>query len=137
MSQSKAWLVWKFGGTSVADADRLVNVANLICEYCRGNKGPTGFGCDDNVALPGLSGANEYRLAVVVSAMAGVTDGLQSCCDESTMEFHRRRKLSKTDALYGKPESSYGLADVKRRHFDTADTLLSMGQIEQEDAGKE
>lgn len=50
---SSKWIVHKFGGTSVADADRYRAAANLV-----------------------LSRAPEQRVGIVVSAMSGVTNGL-------------------------------------------------------------
>ena len=52
-------VVMKFGGTSVADISRIKNVASII---------------NDNF--------KKYKLVVVLSAMAGVTDDLQKLIDE-------------------------------------------------------
>jgi aspartate kinase len=57
--------VMKFGGTSVGNGDRIKKVAELIKEYC--------------------DAGNE--IVVVVSAMAGVTDELQSIAESMTSEY--------------------------------------------------
>lgn len=151
------WIVWKFGGTSVANAERLINVANLICQYCWvafENKPnyeiknsqrrlldgvsaspSSGFGSNlDKIMTLGLKERNPYRLAVVISAMAGITDALQSSCDEAAMEFHRRRKCSKNEAFYGKLGYCQSLEEVRRKHFETVDELLSLDEIVPGDA---
>ena len=52
-------LVLKFGGTSVANIDRIRNVASIVQKKC-----------------------SKYKVVVVLSAMAGVTDNLQKLIDE-------------------------------------------------------
>ena len=52
-------VVMKFGGTSLADISRIKNVASII---------------NDNI--------KKYKLVIVLSAMAGVTDDLQKLIDE-------------------------------------------------------
>lgn len=178
MPEPDKWLVWKFGGTSVANAERLVNVANLVCQQCgistssavtpetkietpgirshltldslhnsdptpHSTHGSTSFGSDYDASLPGMSGCQtKYRLAVVVSAMAGITDALQSSCDEAAMEFHRHGKYSITHEPRMKhstarrdPDYYKCLDEIRRRHFETADDLLERNEIELDDAG--
>lgn len=145
------WLVWKFGGTSVADAQRLIGVANLICEYCdviASKRLP----CQPALCQPALcqpppcqpppcqpalcpptNGATlgvapHHRLAVVLSAMAGVTDALQSCCDEAIAEFHRRHSAGPPK----KPEYLTILNGIRDKHIRTADALLAAGEIDVE-----
>ena len=57
-------VVMKFGGTSVADISRIKNVASII---------------NDNY--------KKYKLVVVLSAMAGVTDNLQKLIEEINYPF--------------------------------------------------
>ena len=52
-------LVLKFGGTSVANIDRIRNVASIVQKKC-----------------------SKYKVVVVLSAMSGVTDNLQKLIDE-------------------------------------------------------
>jgi aspartokinase/homoserine dehydrogenase 1 len=81
-----SWVVHKFGGTSVADAERYRNVANIV----RSDK--------------------RDHVAVVVSAMAKVTDALLETC-----------------ALAAKKDESYSskLDAIAKRHHDVASTLLT------------
>ena len=85
------WVAHKFGGTSVADAERYRAVAEIV--------------------LPRAPGE---RVAVVVSAMSGVTNGLIQSVD-----------------LAASNDSSYltKLQDLKSRHLDTINKLqLSAAQ---------
>ena len=87
------WAVHKFGGTSVAGAERYQNVAVIVrAQHAKGNK-----------------------VAVVVSAMAKVTDALLRCVDLS----------AKRDA-----RASDELESLKQRHIDTARELLSTAEAE-------
>jgi aspartokinase/homoserine dehydrogenase 1 len=79
------WVVHKFGGTSLADAERFRNAARILAEQPAGRK------------------------AVVVSAMAGVTDTLLEIL-----------------ALARDRDESYGarLREVAERHLETSLALL-------------
>ena len=55
-------LVMKFGGTSVANLDRIRNIASIIEKEHK-----------------------KYKLVIVLSAMAGVTNDLQKLIDEATL----------------------------------------------------
>lgn len=85
---SSPWVVHKFGGTSVAGPERYAHVAKLARE---------------------LRASSPVRLAVVVSAMAKVTDALLRCVD---LAAQRDAKATEELAL------------LERRHIDTARTLL-------------
>jgi aspartokinase/homoserine dehydrogenase 1 len=80
-----AWVVHKFGGTSVANADRYRNAARIVADE------------------PGA------RKAVVVSAMAGVTDALLALVSRA-----RRRDEGYRDALDA----------LHAKHVDAARALL-------------
>jgi bifunctional aspartokinase / homoserine dehydrogenase 1 len=56
---TSGWVVHKFGGTSVADAERIRAVATLVKQQ-------------------------SDQIAVVVSAFAGVTNALFACCDKAS-----------------------------------------------------
>src|SRR6476619_3588728 len=88
-----AWVVHKFGGTSVANAERYRASAEIV-----------------------LSSTPGERVAVIVSAMSGVTN-----------------ELIDAVGLAARHESSYlaKLADLKRRHLETvAELELSAAQTE-------
>ena len=57
-------LVMKFGGTSVANLDRIRNVASIISKEYK-----------------------NFKLVVVLSAMAGVTNDLQKLIDEADLFY--------------------------------------------------
>ena len=63
-------VVMKFGGTSVADLDKIKNVSQIIKE---------------NI--------NEYKLVVVLSAMAGATNALQKLIDQVNYESFLEQDL--------------------------------------------
>jgi aspartokinase/homoserine dehydrogenase 1 len=87
------WVVHKFGGTSVANAERYRSAAKIV-----------------------LSSAPGERVAVIVSAMSGVTNELIDAVE-----------------LAARHDSSYlaKLADLKRRHLETvAELELSAAQTE-------
>lgn len=79
------WIVHKFGGTSVADAERYRAAAEIV--------------------LPQASGE---RVAVVVSAMSGVTNGLIQSVELAAS--HDESYLTK-------------LAELQSRHLDTIENL--------------
>ena len=81
------WVVHKFGGTSVAGAERYRHVADIVAELRRG----------------------ERKVAVVVSAMAKVTDALLRCVELSG---------KRDDAALSE------LKQLERRHVDVAKQLL-------------
>eukprot|EP00921_Rhytidocystis_pertsovi_P019124 GHVQ01030321.1.p1 GENE.GHVQ01030321.1~~GHVQ01030321.1.p1 ORF type:complete len:690 (+),score=75.37 GHVQ01030321.1:521-2590(+) len=64
-------IVWKFGGTSLADAKKISNVSHLVSQR------------------------TDCLLFVVVSAMAGVTNMLVEACLESKKYFHYAKECSK------------------------------------------
>lgn len=64
------WIVFKFGGTSVARAERWRSIAALA--QARRDEGA--------------------RVVIVVSALAGVTDGLKAVAD--AVDVHQRRRLA-------------------------------------------
>src|SRR5690349_22812024 len=80
-SVKSAWVVHKFGGTSVANTERYRAAAEIV-----------------------LSSRPGERVAVIVSAMSGVTN-----------------ELIKTVELAARHDSSYLtiLADLKQRHLET------------------
>ena len=80
---STEWIVHKFGGTSVADADRY----RAACEIV-------------------LSQRSGERVAVVVSAMSGVTNALIDAVNLASVQDESY--LQKLDAL-------------ERRHLETID----------------
>src|ERR1043165_6241045 len=82
---STEWIVHKFGGTSVADADRY----RAACEIV-------------------LSQRSGERVAVVVSAMSGVTNALIEAVNLACVQDESY--LQKVDAL-------------ERRHLETIDAL--------------
>ena len=57
-------LVMKFGGTSVGDIDKIKNVSNIVKKE-----------------------AKNFKIVVVLSAMAGVTNNLQSYIDQINSNF--------------------------------------------------
>jgi aspartate kinase len=80
--------VLKFGGTSVANAERIARVAALVAEA-----------------------ASRGRTAVVVSALAGVTDALAAAADATTAGGGWREAIDALD----------------RRHFECLDCLAADG----------
>ena len=62
-------IVHKFGGTSVGDAQRMANVADIVIQHCRA----AGSGAKSNAPCDSASAAGTV---VVVSALSGVTDQL-------------------------------------------------------------
>jgi aspartokinase/homoserine dehydrogenase 1 len=100
-----SFVVHKFGGTSVAGADRYRHVAGLVRSLS---------------GLPSLSSLSSgtqppsepsSRTAVVVSAMAGVTDALFACCEHAaTAKDHGTSARA-------------ALATVVARHHDCIDAL--------------
>src|SRR5215831_17521157 len=82
------WIVHKFGGTSVASGERYLNVVRII--RARQNSGE--------------------RLAVIVSAMSGVTDALIKLVELAA---------ARDDSYLEKLET------LKQRHLETIDSVLS------------
>ncbi|HET6973438.1 MAG TPA: aspartate kinase, partial [Pyrinomonadaceae bacterium] len=82
---TRKWIVHKFGGTSVADAERYRAAAELV-----------------------LARASDERVAVVVSAMSGVTNGLIQAVD-----FAAARNESYPAKLQ----------ELQKRHLETIDKL--------------
>src|SRR6185295_398192 len=82
---SSRWIVHKFGGTSVADAERYRAAAEIV-----------------------LARASDERVAVVVSAMSGVTNGLIQSVE-----------------LAANRDESYQtkLKDLETRHLETIEKL--------------
>lgn len=130
----------------------MIQVANLICHCCQipigeslngvtthsteqsKNTQPTAIFAPKNF----VSGANflefgqdnHYRLAVVVSAMAGVTDALQASCNAAAGEFNRHHADSN-----GRIEYTVLLEEIRSRHIHTVDELVSKGEFHRKDAG--
>lgn len=84
--QGSGWQVHKFGGTSLRDADAIARAAAIVRER------------------------HEPKVAVVVSAMAGMTDGLLALIDRAAardadylqrLDALERRQLDTTAALLG------------------------------------
>jgi len=88
MKKTSCWEVHKFGGTSLADHTCYENVARIVTSY-----------------------SSQCSRAVVVSAMAGVTDGLIE-----VMELAQNQKKSYLSFL----------SKVKQKHFDVIDQLLDV-----------
>jgi aspartokinase/homoserine dehydrogenase 1 len=93
MTTANAWVIHKFGGTSVAGADRYRHVADIVRGLHTGGQ----------------------RVAVVVSAMAKVTDALLRCVNLS----------AKRDA-----RALMELTGLETRHVDTARELLAPDEAE-------
>lgn len=87
------WVVHKFGGTSVAGAERYRGVAAIVRDVEAGGR----------------------KVAVVVSAMAKVTDALLRCVDLSAQRD---------------PRATDELKAIEQRHVDTARELLSEPEAE-------
>jgi aspartokinase/homoserine dehydrogenase 1 len=83
---AQAWVVHKFGGTSVMNAERIAHVADLV------------------TALP------ESRVAVVVSAMSGITDALLRVCAQAVTSWET---------------ANAGLSDILARHHTAIDALVT------------
>ncbi|MCX8175906.1 MAG: aspartate kinase [Candidatus Bathyarchaeota archaeon] len=103
-------LIMKFGGTSVADGEKILHVANLVEEY-----------------------AKENKLVVVVSALAGVTDKLFEVCknvikcgkgfiEEFINEFSKRHFEAACKAV----SNSYVLENVKATISETSNELKNV-----------
>jgi aspartokinase/homoserine dehydrogenase 1 len=95
-SDPQAWVVHKFGGSSVADAQCFERVAEII-----ESKAPGAIESKAPGATP--------RLAVVLSACKGVTDALLELVSVAERQ---------------QPEWRDGLATLRARHALIADTLL-------------
>lgn len=87
-----SWVAHKFGGTSVADAERIAGVARLLAERAAGE-----------------------RQVIVVSAMKGVTDGLIALLAAAAardpgwrarLDALKDRHLVAADALLGRSETA-------------------------------
>ena len=87
----KPLVVMKFGGTSVGNAERMQNVGNLLAEH-----------------------AQQAELAVVVSAMGGVTDMLIRAATEASAGDGEHWKNVRRE--------------LARRHREVADQLLSAAE---------
>lgn len=102
------WVVHKFGGTSVADAERIRRVADIIANQ------------------------SGERLAVVVSALAGTTDQLLALIDEAAVDNRvddligqiRDRYTSVCRELVGRAASKK-LLDVFEQELDDIGSVLS------------
>ncbi|CEM10747.1 unnamed protein product [Vitrella brassicaformis CCMP3155] len=105
-----SWMVHKFGGTSVGSADRYQNVATLVLQS---------------------AATAPARLAVVVSAMAGVTDSLFASCTEAAAAFHVRKKTPHKDEKAGYLSLTGRIHD---KHIQTVQTLAAAGDFSAEDA---
>uniref|UniRef100_A0A0G4IFH1 Aspartate/glutamate/uridylate kinase domain-containing protein n=1 Tax=Chromera velia CCMP2878 TaxID=1169474 RepID=A0A0G4IFH1_9ALVE len=121
------WFVHKFGGTSVGSSERYLNVSNLVSRY---------------------SGAvSPARTAVVVSAMAGITNALEACCRAATEAFFETREGEGgggdgTGKGKDPRETSRAsrlaafeplLEDVYERHRKTVSSLCDSGQMSAEE----
>ena len=105
------WTVHKFGGTSLAEADRIRRVADIV-EASSGD-----------------------RQAVVVSALGGVTDDLldllasarrQDTAYRATLEDVRRRHLEVLDALLEGSSGSAAASAIKDDFRDIEDVLRAI-----------
>ena len=109
-------IVMKFGGTSVADAAALENVARIV--------------------------ASEHEAApvVVVSAMSGVTDALLAATDIASLQevFERHRRVSRellddnkafTDRLSNAEQQIGELLDGNVERKSRQDAVVSFGEI--------
>lgn len=107
------WIVHKFGGTSVADAERYENVARIV-----------------------LSGANEgLRQGIVVSAMSGVTNALIALVDLAShrdaayaaeLRKLRRQHIETVGALMGGERASALVARIEKDFDDIEDLLRAI-----------
>ncbi len=103
----------KFGGSSLADADRIRHVAGLMLE------------------------ADESRQVVVVSAMQGVTDALIGVADaaagggdwQAALEALRQRHLDAANALLDAPADTHGWLDAQFAQL--AELLRAVGLLRQ------
>jgi aspartokinase/homoserine dehydrogenase 1 len=107
------WIVHKFGGTSVADADRIRHAASIVR-------------------------AQGTPIAVVVSALAGVTNALFSCCARAgarddgwraELEALVSRHCQVCDALLSKAEAQRLHSSIKRDAHDLADILRALALL--------
>ena len=98
--------VHKFGGTSLLNAERIVNAANLL--------------------IAAASTAEGTRICAVCSAMGGVTDQLLQCADRALegesvgddVESIRVRHYDALDALAGSDSDARDDADAVRAEID-------------------
>ena len=103
----------KFGGSSLANADRIRHVAGLMLE------------------------TDEARQVVVVSAMQGVTDALIGVADaaaqgrdwQDALEALRQKHLDAADALLDAPAETRGWLDAQ--FADIAELLRAVGLLRQ------
>jgi aspartokinase len=103
MANGKQLIVHKFGGTSVGDAQRISNVANIILSQHEINKAAQPAQKPEQAYLQGST--------VVVSAMTGVTDQLIS---------GGRAAAEGKDSVYREIKSR-----LLQRHLEVVETLLS------------
>eukprot|EP00743_Colponemidia_sp_Colp-15_P005591 GILK01006012.1.p1 GENE.GILK01006012.1~~GILK01006012.1.p1 ORF type:complete len:703 (+),score=134.12 GILK01006012.1:38-2146(+) len=99
MDTERKWQVHKFGGTSVANADRYKQVAKILV--------------DDKKKQ--IQDARKRPTAVVVSAMSKVTDGLVELVQLATKE-----------AKSEKSTYEQRWRDLKQKHFDAIEDLKSV-----------
>eukprot|EP00916_Digyalum_oweni_P011117 GHVL01018475.1.p2 GENE.GHVL01018475.1~~GHVL01018475.1.p2 ORF type:complete len:270 (-),score=53.65 GHVL01018475.1:1245-2054(-) len=97
----KEWSVHKFGGTSVGGSDRLSNIATILDIQLKKEEG---------------------KIAVVVSAMCGVTNSLSDACDSAERVFLEKSIQNKND--YNK-----SLQEVKQKHTTILEELLKIGKL--------
>lgn len=81
-------IVLKFGGTSVATSENLKKVQNIIAKQ-----------------------SEQHKMAVVVSALGGVTNKLQECAER---------------AAFGDPSYKDILVELEKRHLEMCNELLSV-----------
>lgn len=108
---SSPWLVHKFGGTSVANADRIANVASILTNDHKG------------------------KTAVVVSAMSGVTDALLGLLESARtrqdgvydqIDTLRKKHLDAIQALVPPDYRTELVAAIQADFHDIEDILRSV-----------
>ena len=104
------WIAHKFGGTSVADADRYRAAAEIVLKH-----------------------ASDERVAVVVSAMSGVTNGLIQAVEfaasrnesyPAKLQEHQTRHLDTIDQLSLTPAQSASLREIIVSDFKAIEEVL-------------
>lgn len=109
--------VMKFGGSSVKDAEKIRNVATII-----------------------KAEAGKMPVAVVLSAMKGITDSLLSCADaaergdltyKETLKEIENREISTFLELVGEDKEPEALKSLKRMLGDLKEILLGVQMVQE------
>lgn len=96
---SSGWTVHKFGGSSLASADRISRVADIVCR-CATRVDSAALSPASRQSLNSGEASVEQRTMVIVSAVGGVTDRLLAVINSAISRDSSSHYLEELDEIY-------------------------------------